>query len=156
MRLGSAPGICRRGANPAYGNVVSALRVRAPWHRGGGLALARRTRHFDTPREALQQYPTVLPQSGVSASAPVRAAAAPADDITTVRLPIDIRRFPWIRRLAADYAFDYARVAEFFAGNPAEPAAWRGAIARAQQHPRQREAIAQILRGAAAPTRRSA
>ena len=50
------------------------------------------------------------------------------------RLPIDIRRFPWIRRLAADYAFDYARVADFFAGNPADPAAWRDAIARTQQH----------------------
>jgi bacillithiol biosynthesis cysteine-adding enzyme BshC len=75
----------------------------------------------------------------------VRAAARAGHDTPTVRLPIDIRRFPWIRRLAADYAFDYARVAEFFAGNPADPAAWRGAIARAQQHPRQREAVAQIL-----------
>ncbi len=75
----------------------------------------------------------------------MRAGARAGDDISTVRLPIDIRRFPWIRRLAADYAFDYARVAEFFAGNPADPAAWRGAIARAQQQPRQREAVAQIL-----------
>jgi len=75
----------------------------------------------------------------------VRAGARAGDDISTVRLPIDIRRFPWIRRLAADYAFDYARVAEFFAGNPADPAAWRGAIARAQQQPRHREAVAQIL-----------
>jgi bacillithiol biosynthesis cysteine-adding enzyme BshC len=75
----------------------------------------------------------------------VRAGARAGDDISAVRLPIDIRRFPWIRRLAADYAFDYARVAEFFAGNPADPAAWRGAIARAQQQPRQREAVAQIL-----------
>ena len=62
-----------------------------------------------------------------------------------VRLPIDIRRFPWIRKLAADYSFDYGRVAEFFAGNPADPASWRTAITRAQQHPRQREAIAGIL-----------
>ena len=61
------------------------------------------------------------------------------------RLPVDIRRFPWIRRLAADYAFDYARVADFFAGNPAEPAAWREAITRTQRHPRQREAVAALL-----------
>ena len=46
----------------------------------------------------------MLPQSGVTASR----------SESVVRL--DIRRFPWIRRLAADYAFDYARVAEFFAG----------------------------------------
>jgi bacillithiol biosynthesis cysteine-adding enzyme BshC len=73
----------------------------------------------------------VLPQSGLSG--------------TTARLPIDIRRFPWIKRLAADYAYDYARVADFFAGNPAEPAAWRDAIARTQQLPRQRDAIADIV-----------
>ena len=87
----------------------------------------------------------MLPQSGVSASAPVRPAARAGDDGSTVRLPIDIRRFPWIRRLAADYAFDYERVAEFFAGHPEDPAAWRGAIARAQAHPRQREALAALL-----------
>ena len=56
--------------------------------------------------EALRQYPAVIPQSGVSASAPVRAGARAGDDTSTVRLPIDIRRFPWIRPLAADYAFD--------------------------------------------------
>jgi bacillithiol biosynthesis cysteine-adding enzyme BshC len=75
----------------------------------------------------------------------VRAAAVRSNDTTAVRLPIDIRRFPWIRKLPADYSFDYARVAEFFAGNPAEPASWRAAIARAQQHPRKREAIAAVL-----------
>jgi bacillithiol biosynthesis cysteine-adding enzyme BshC len=63
----------------------------------------------------------------------------------TARLPIDIRRFPWIRRLAADYAFDYARVAPFFAGNPADPAAWSDAIARTQRQPRQRDAVADLL-----------
>jgi bacillithiol biosynthesis cysteine-adding enzyme BshC len=62
-----------------------------------------------------------------------------------VRLPIDIRRFPWIRRLAADYAYDYARVAEFFAGDPASPEAWRDAIARTQQYSRDRGAIAEIV-----------
>ena len=102
------------------------------------LKLTLRARLCDSTR-------TVIPQSGVSASAPVRAAARAGDDTSTVRLPIDIRRFPWIRRLAADYAFDYASVAEFFAGNPADPAAWRDAIARTQQHPRQREAVARIL-----------
>ena len=64
---------------------------------------------------------------------------------TSARLPIDIRRFPWIRRLAADYAFDFARLSPFFAGNPADAAAWRDAIARAQRHPRNREALADLL-----------
>jgi bacillithiol biosynthesis cysteine-adding enzyme BshC len=81
----------------------------------------------------------------VSASAPVSAAARRGDDSPIVRLPIDIRRFPWIRRLAADYAFEFGRVAEFFAGNPEDPAVWRDAIARAQQHPRDRAAIVDVL-----------
>jgi bacillithiol biosynthesis cysteine-adding enzyme BshC len=50
-----------------------------------------------------------------------------------------------MKRLAVDYAFDYARVAEFFAGDPADPAAWRDAIARTQRLPRDREAIADIV-----------
>jgi bacillithiol biosynthesis cysteine-adding enzyme BshC len=60
-------------------------------------------------------------------------------------VPVEIRRLPWIKRLAADYAFDYARVADFFTGNPAESSAWRDAIARAQRHPRQHAAIAEVL-----------
>jgi bacillithiol biosynthesis cysteine-adding enzyme BshC len=73
----------------------------------------------------------VLPQSGISG--------------TSARLPIDIRRFPWIRRLAVDYAFDFDRVARFFAGNPAEPSAWRDAIVRTQRHRRDRSAVADLL-----------
>jgi bacillithiol synthase len=64
---------------------------------------------------------------------------------TTTRFPIEIRRFPWIKRLAADYAFEYERVADFFAGNPADPSAWREAIVRAQRHPRERDAIADVV-----------
>ena len=94
-------------------------------------ALRGGCRCLDTPRGALRQYRPVLPQTGVQARA--------------TRLPVEIRRFPWIKRLAADYALEYARVADFFAGNPADPAAWRDAIARAQRHPRQRAAIADVV-----------
>jgi bacillithiol biosynthesis cysteine-adding enzyme BshC len=73
----------------------------------------------------------VLPQTGSPAA--------------TTRFPIEIRRFPWIKRLAADYAFDYPRLAEFFAGDPTDPAAWRDAIGRAQRHPRDRDRIADIV-----------
>jgi bacillithiol synthase len=66
-------------------------------------------------------------------------------DAAGARLPIDIRRFPWIRRLAADYVFDHSRIADFFAGNPDDPAAWRDAIARTHQHRRQCDAIADVL-----------
>ena len=86
---------------------------------------------LDTARGALRQYRAVLPQPGLSG--------------TTTRLPIDIRRLPWVRRLAVDYAFDHDSVAAFFAGDPADPAAWRDAIARTQRHPRRRDAVADIL-----------
>ena len=51
-----------------------------------------------------------------------------------------------MRRLAVDYAFDFDRLASFFAGNPADAAAWPDAIARAQRHTRPRPAVAAMLR----------
>jgi bacillithiol biosynthesis cysteine-adding enzyme BshC len=86
---------------------------------------------LDTPPSALRQYRPVLPQTGLSA--------------TSTRVPIEIRRFPWIKRLAVDYAFAYPRLADFFAGDPADERAWRDAIARAQRHPRQRDLLAGVV-----------
>ena len=64
---------------------------------------------------------------------------------TNTPFPIEIRRLPWIKPLAVDYAFEYARLADFFAGNPADSSAWRDAIARTQHHQRKRDAIADIV-----------
>jgi bacillithiol biosynthesis cysteine-adding enzyme BshC len=74
-------------------------------------------------------------------------AAVPADASPTAShaLTVDIREFPWIRRLAADYAFDFDRVARFYAGNPATPEAWADTIARSQGTPRQPAALARVL-----------
>ena len=58
---------------------------------------------------------------------------------------VDIRRFPWIRKLAADYIFHFDGVAPFFVGNPAERSAWADAIRRAQAHPRERTHLVDIL-----------
>ncbi len=62
-----------------------------------------------------------------------------------VRLPVDLRRLPWIRRLAADYAHDFTRLAPFFSGNPAEPSDWRAAIDRARGADRPREQVAEAV-----------
>jgi bacillithiol biosynthesis cysteine-adding enzyme BshC len=73
------------------------------------------------------------------------------------RLAVDVRRFPWIRRLAADYVYDFQSVAPFFAGDPADRTAWSQAIARVQAHERPRAQIASAVgaqlerRGAPAP-----
>jgi bacillithiol biosynthesis cysteine-adding enzyme BshC len=87
----------------------------------------------------------VQSQSGLSAQAHPDTRARSGDAAAGTRLPIDIRRFPWIRRLAADYVFEHSRVADFFAGNPDDPAAWRDAIARTHRHARQRDAIADLV-----------
>jgi len=77
-----------------------------------------------------------------------------ASDPDHVRIPVDVRRFPWIRRLAADYAYDFRSVAPFFSGNPADRAAWADVIARTQAHDRRRAEIADVI--AAQQTRREA
>jgi bacillithiol synthase len=69
----------------------------------------------------------------------------PPTDGPSVRIPVDVRRFPWIRRLAADYAFDFRSVAPFFSGDPADRAAWADAIARTQAHERRRDEIAAVI-----------
>ncbi|HSK11101.1 MAG TPA: bacillithiol biosynthesis cysteine-adding enzyme BshC [Vicinamibacterales bacterium] len=69
----------------------------------------------------------------------------PPTSASSLRLPIDIRRLPWVRRLAADYAYDFARLAPFFSGNPADTAAWRAAAERVQAHPRDRERLVSLL-----------
>ena len=60
-------------------------------------------------------------------------------------MAIDVRRFPWIRRLAADYAYNFPAVEPFFSGNPTERAAWADAIRRTQAHVRDRAGIAAVL-----------
>ena len=59
---------------------------------------------------------------------------------------VDVRRFPWIRPLAGDYAYNFKQVEGLYAGNPLDAAAWREAVARAQRHPRDRIRIAELLR----------
>ena len=71
----------------------------------------------------------------------------PADVSTAAAssLAVDIRTFPWIRRLASDYAFAFEKVAPFFAGDPATPAAWADTIKRSQSFQRQPAEIARVI-----------
>lgn len=62
-----------------------------------------------------------------------------------MRIPVDVRRFPWIRRLAADYAYDFPAVAPFYSGDPSDHAAWARAIERAQAHDHRRQEIASLI-----------
>ena len=62
-----------------------------------------------------------------------------------MRIAVDVRRFPWIRRLAADYAYDFQAVAPFFAGDPADRNAWARVIAAAYARSHSREEVAAIV-----------
>src|SRR5262245_40882428 len=79
-----------------------------------------------------------------------------------VRIPIDIRRLPWVHRLASDYAYDFSRVAPFYSGDPSVYQSWADAIARTRTRERSRAALAgvlaaqQRLRDAPEPARRAA
>jgi bacillithiol biosynthesis cysteine-adding enzyme BshC len=80
----------------------------------------------------------------------------------SLHIPVDIRRFPWVKKHAADYAYHYSTQAPFFPGDPAERGAWTAAIARAQKHPRRRDELSALLaaqlerRGAPAAARQAA
>jgi bacillithiol synthase len=92
------------------------------------------------------------------------AAITAASDGTSrlSAIPIDVRRFPWIRPLAGDYAFNFQRVDGLYAGNPTDPQAWTETVHRVQHHPRRRAEIVDLLqaqqelRGAPAEARAAA
>ena len=77
----------------------------------------------------------LTPRAGVcNSSRPVSSPSAPAPSAGT--LAIDLRQLPWIRRLAADYAFAFNGLAPFYAGDPQQDAAWADVIARVHAGPR--------------------
>jgi bacillithiol synthase len=72
----------------------------------------------------------------------------------STRTAIDVRRFDWIRPLAGEYAFNFARVAPLYAGDPTSRHAWTETIVRVRAHARSHAAVAAVL--GAQQARRSA
>ena len=64
-----------------------------------------------------------------------------------VRDTVPYTRLPWIRALVQAYAHDFASVAPLFAGDPAQPDAWRSTIARVQRAARtdRRERVSAVV-----------
>ncbi len=76
----------------------------------------------------------MTPRKGVcNSSRPVSSPSAPASSAGI--LAIDLRQLPWIRRLAADYAFAFDGLAPYYSGNPQDEAAWSDVIARVHAGP---------------------
>ncbi len=67
------------------------------------------------------------------------------EESVSSRVAVDVRRLPWIRPLAGDYAFNFSHVADLYAGDPTSAEAWRDVITRSQAHPRRRLEIAAVL-----------
>jgi bacillithiol biosynthesis cysteine-adding enzyme BshC len=65
--------------------------------------------------------------------------------VPAARIPIDVRRLPWIRKLAADYAFNFPALSKFFVGDPSQAQSWRDAIARTHAYSRPRAEVADVL-----------
>ena len=63
----------------------------------------------------------------------------------STRTAIDVRRFGWIRPLAGDYAFDFAKIAPLYAGDPSTRRAWTDTIARTRGMARPHAAVAGLL-----------
>src|SRR4029450_8543750 len=63
----------------------------------------------------------------------------------STRTAFDVRRFGWIRPLAGDYAFNFAKVAPLYAGDPTSRQAWADTIARARAMSRPHATVAGIL-----------
>jgi bacillithiol synthase len=76
------------------------------------------------------------------------AASSPA------RLGVDVRRFPWVRPLAGEYAFNFSTVAPLYAGDPRSTDAWHETRDRVLAHTHNRDAIAEVI--AAQQARRGA
>ena len=91
----------------------------------------------------LDLFPTALREYGTVSAEPSSSAVTPSGRIAATG--VDLRRFPWIRPLAGDYAYDFTKIADLYAGNPLDPAAWRDAVGRAQQHTRDRARLVEVL-----------
>jgi bacillithiol synthase len=68
-----------------------------------------------------------------------------AGETSAARLAVDVRRLPWMRPLAGDYAFNFSKIAAFYAGDPQSPDAWHDAAKRVRAQRRSRAEMAQCL-----------
>src|SRR5262245_47037548 len=58
---------------------------------------------------------------------------------------VDLRQFPWSRRLINDYTGDFLRVSSLFAGNSFSATDWQSTISRVLRHQRRPGGLADIL-----------
>ena len=113
------------------------VRVQSKLLREGGSIVTLKRRSFNAfQRKYLYSKQPVAVNS---ADSPLSPGDSP------VRIPVDLRRFPWVKRLAADYAYDFSPLAPFYSGDPSSYASWADAIARTRTYPRPHAHIAEVI-----------
>jgi bacillithiol biosynthesis cysteine-adding enzyme BshC len=85
-------------------------------------------------RNALREYDSVSADSTTAAG-----------ETSAARLAVDVRRLPWMRPLVGDYAFNFSKIAAFYAGDPQSPDAWHDAAKRVRAQRRSRAEMAQCV-----------
>jgi bacillithiol synthase len=99
--------------------------------------------YLDTLPKALREYGTVSAEPTTSAT---QGSSVPVlFEGGAKRTSLDVRRFPWIRPLAWEYANNFRKVASLYAGDPTAPSAWQDTIGRVQRHARNHQGIADVI-----------
>jgi len=66
-------------------------------------------------------------------------------NIPLLHLSVDIRRFPGVKKLAADYASCSSSLAPFFAGHPSAPESWTRTVAETTAYARPRAELSDVI-----------
>ena len=66
-------------------------------------------------------------------------------NMNSLHIPVDIRRFPWVKKLAADYAFQFSALAPFFPAILPRPRRGPPRSRTRRQHPRPRAELSALL-----------
>ena len=89
---------------------------------------------------------TLTQYEALSESSASNRAGSPAATAADESRPagLDVRSLEWIRPLVGEYAFNFQKLSQLYAGDPAKPDSWRQAIARVHSQPRD-PAIAGVI-----------
>jgi hypothetical protein len=70
----------------------------------------------------LDRFPTALREYDSVSAEPSSSAVTPPLSGRLTAAGVDVRRFPWIRPLAGDYAYNFQQVEGLYAGSTGLPA----------------------------------
>lgn len=109
------------------------------------LSCSSRTSHLNIPQARLRRAAFRPPFVRLLQYTPVAETTATTPAAGAIRAAIDLRHFPAASEFSRAYAHAFDAVSPLFAGDPADPSAWRASIRRATTLPRDRASIAGVI-----------